>query len=83
LKDLVVNLPAVENPEDPDFGPYDLVHSAIVPHAELPVSLQSPLQRLSVLLRSQPEANFQRASDPALEVSRDMRQIFLCNFGMV
>jgi len=73
----------MEDPEDPDLGPHDLVHHPIVPDAELPISLQGPLQGLPIPLRGRAEAGFDGAGHSTLDVEGDRWQILLRHLGMV
>ena len=49
--DVFVDLLAVENPEDPDFGRHDLEYHAVVADTELPVPFQGSLEGFPMLLR--------------------------------
>lgn len=78
-----VNPPPVKHAEDPDLGPYNLIHHPIIPDAELPIALQSTPQWFSIPLGGRTEAGFYGPGNTALEIEGDRRQVLFHHLWMV
>lgn len=79
----LVNVLAVENPQDPDLGPHNLVQHAIVPDTEFPIPLQGPPEGRPKLLGSLDEADLNRMCDSMLDIGGESRKILIHYLGVV
>lgn len=71
-QDILVDLFSMEDPENPDLGPRDLIHHAVVPNPKLPIPLQGTFERRPILLGGSCEAGCNRTGDALPNVWRRM-----------
>ena len=68
LEDVVVNLLAVDDAENPDLGPRDLVYHPVISDAQLPIPFQGLFQRRPMLLGGFDQAGLNCAGDSTVDV---------------
>ncbi len=69
--------------EDPDLGPSNLEHHAIVAHSKLPIPLQSSFQGRAMLLGGRGEASCNSMCNAALDIEGEWWQVLFNHLRMV